>query len=183
MLNKSCFRKAGWLLVLGGLCTSPAWAHHGGGTFDANKCFVFKGKVRQVAWANPHAWIYVNVEKPGGATELWGFEFGSVGGLARAGFRPSDFPQGTPLTITAYSNRDIEKHTGSANRLILPDGRDVAGSEIAGTAPAGGPPGGAPRAGGAGAPPGAAPGAGGPPAGGPPGGGRRGGSANCTDYK
>jgi len=156
--------------MLGGLCTSTAWAHHGGGTFDANKCFVFKGTVRQVAWANPHAWIYVNVDKPGGGTELWGFEFGSVGGLARAGFRPSDFPQGTPLNITAYANRDIEKHTGSANRLILPDGRDVAGSEIAGTAPAGGPPG-------------AARGAGGPPAGGPPGGGRRGGAANCTDYK
>jgi hypothetical protein len=118
-----------------------------------------------VAWANPHAWIYLQVEKPAGASELWGFEFGSVGGLARAGFRPSDFPQGLKITVTAYANRDMQKHTGSANRLILPDGRDVAGSEIAGTAPAG-------------APPGA-----GPQGAGPPGGGARRGTSNCPDYK
>ena len=133
--------------MLGGLCTSTAWAHHGGGTFDANKCFVFKGKVRQVAWANPHAWIYVTVEKPGGSSELWGFEFGTVSGLARAGFRPSDFAQGTPLTVTASANRDVKVFTASANRLILPDGRDVSGGGIAGTAPSGGPPGGAARCG------------------------------------
>ena len=142
MRRTSLSRKAGWLLMLS-ICTSTAWAHHGGGTFDANKCFVFKGTVRQVAWANPHAWLYVQVEKPGGATELWGFEFGTVGGLSRAGFRPSDFAQGTQVSVTAYANRDMTKRTGSANRLILPDGRDVTGAGIAGTAPAGGPPPGA----------------------------------------
>jgi hypothetical protein len=165
MSRNSSSRKAGWLLVLG-LCLSPAWAHHGGGTFDAKKCFVFKGTVRQVAWANPHAWIYVTVDKPGAASELWGFEFGTVGSLARAGFRPSDFPQGTKVTVTAYANRDLSKHTGSANRIILPDGRDVGGVEIAGTAPAGA------------APQGAA-----PPAGGPPGAGYARRSTNCPDYK
>src|SRR5450631_4379156 len=122
MRNHSSGKKAGWLLLLG-LCTSTAWAHHGGGTFDATKCYVFKGTVRQVAWANPHAWLYVQVQKPAGASELWGFEFGSVGGLSRPGFRPSDFSQGTKVTVTAYANRALEKHTGSANRLILPDGR------------------------------------------------------------
>jgi hypothetical protein len=181
-MRKDSIRKAGLLVALG-LCTSPAWAHHGGGTFDANKCFNFKGEVRQVAWANPHAWLYVTVQKPSGGTELWGFEFGSVGGLSRAGFRPSDFAQGTKVSITAYSNREVEKHTASANRVVLPDGRDVGGAEIAGTAPAGAPPAGAPPAGaggppGAGAPPGGPPGAGAPP----PGGGRRN-AANCTDYQ
>jgi hypothetical protein len=167
MRKNSSSKVAGWLLLLS-ICTPTAWAHHGGGTFDANKCFVFKGTVRQVAWANPHAWIYVQVEKPAGASELWGFEFGTVGGLSRAGFRPSDFAQGTKVTVTAYANRDIEKHTGSANRLILPDGRDVTGAGIAGTAPAGAPPG-----------PGGPPGAGGPP----PGAGSAQPSATCPDYK
>jgi hypothetical protein len=161
-------KKAGWLLVLS-ICTSTAWAHHGGGTFDPTKCFAFKGTIRQLAWANPHAWLYVQVQKGEGESELWGFEFGTVGGLSRAGFRPSDFAIGTKISVTAYANRDLTKHTGSANRLILPDGRDVAGAGIAGTAPAGAPPG-------AGGPP---PGAGGPPLAGagsaPP--------ANCPDYK
>ena len=138
MRSNSQVKKAGWLLALS-FCASTAWAHHGGGTFDANKCFVFKGAVRQVAWANPHAWLYVQVDKPQGGSELWGFEFGSVGGLSRAGFRPSDFAQGTKVSLVAYSNRDVVKHTASANRLILPDGRDVTGAGIAGTAPAGAP--------------------------------------------
>jgi hypothetical protein len=167
MRNESSSRKVGWLLVLS-LCTSTAWAHHGGGTFDANKCFNFKGTVRQVAWSNPHAWIYVQVEKGQGASELWGFEFGTPSGLSRAGFRPSDFLEGTKVSVTAYANRDLQRHTGSANRLILPDGRDVSGSGIAGTAPAGSSPGA-----------GAAPGAGGPP----PGAGPSRPAANCPDYQ
>jgi hypothetical protein len=79
----------------------------------------------------------VEVQKPAGGSELWGFEFGSISGLSRAGFRPSDFAIGTKVTVTGYANRNPEKHTGSANRLKLPDGRDVGGAEIAGTAPAG----------------------------------------------
>jgi hypothetical protein len=173
MRNRISSRKEAGLLLALGLCTSTAWAHHGGGTFDATKCFVFKGTVRQVAWANPHAWLYVQVDKPGSASELWGFEFGTVSGLSRAGFRPSDFAGGTKVSVTAYSNREMEKHTGSAHRLILPDGRDVSGGAIAGTAPAG-----APR--GAGGPP---PGPGSPlDSGGPaPSGGPL--STNCPEYK
>ena len=159
MRNEFSSKKPGWLLVLS-LCTSTAWAHHGGGTFDANKCFVFKGTIRQVAWVNPHAWIYVQVEKPGGASELWGFEFGAFGGLMRAGFKQSDFAQGTKLTVTAYANRAVEKHTGSATKVILADGRQAGGGDIAGTAPAAD-----------------APGPGGPPGVGP----AR--SANCPEYK
>lgn len=133
----SLFKRVGWLSVLC-VCTSTAWAHHGGGTFDAKRCFVFKGTVKQVAWANPHAWLYVQVDKPGGASELWGFEFGTVSSLSRAGFRPSDFAIGTKVTVTGYGNRKPEKHTGSAHRLVLPDGREVGGADVAGTAPAGG---------------------------------------------
>src|ERR1035441_10521357 len=96
-------KKAGWLLELR-ICTSTAWAHHGGGTFGPTKCFAFKGMIRQVAWANPHAWLYVQVQKGEGESELWGFEFGTVGGLSRAGFRPSDFAIGTKVSVTAYAN-------------------------------------------------------------------------------
>lgn len=162
MLKVSSMKKLIGLLALS-VCAMPVWAHHGGGTFDATKCFNFKGTVRQVAWANPHAWLYVQIEKPTGQSELWGFEFGTVGGLSRAGFRPSDFAIGTKVSVTAYANRDVEKHTGSANRLILPDGRDVTGAGIAGTAPAGAPP------------PVGVPGAGVPPPGAAP--------TNCVDYK
>jgi hypothetical protein len=138
MRKYSVGKKISLVLALG-LCTSTAWAHHGGGTFDANKCFVFKGTVRQVAYVNPHAWIYVQVDTPGAASELWGFEFGGLGGLVRAGVKDTDFGKGTKVTVTAYANRAVEKHTASANKVILGDGRQVGGSDIAGTAPAGTP--------------------------------------------
>lgn len=133
----------GWSLVLC-VCSSAAWAHHGGGTFDPKKCFTFQGTVRQVAWVNPHAWIYVEVPKAGAKDELWGFEFGSIPGLVRLGFRPSDFAIGTKVNVTAHVNREIEKHTGSARQLILPDGRTLKGQDVAGATqvgPAGGAPG------------------------------------------
>ena len=136
MRNHSLSRKIGWLLGLS-LCSSAAWAHHGGGTFDANKCFVFKGTVRQLAWVNPHSWIYVQVEKPSGTSELWGFEFGGLAGLLRAGLKDADFGKGSKVVVTAYANRDISKHTASAEKVVLADGRQTGGGDIAGTAPAG----------------------------------------------
>jgi len=119
------------------LCTSTAWAHHGGGTFDANKCFVFKGTVRQLAWVNPHSWIYLEVEKPDGTQEAWGFEFGGLAGLLRAGLKDADFGKGSKVVVTAFANRDVSKHTASAEKVVLADGRHVGGGDIAGTAPAG----------------------------------------------
>ena len=130
------------LLGIASIGVTPASAHHGGGSFDPNKCFVFKGTVRQLAWANPHSWIYVQVSKADRTNELWGFEFGTVSGLARAGFRPTDFPTGTKVTVTAHVNRMPGRHTGSSSKLVLPDGRVIGGAEALGSVP-GGAPGGA----------------------------------------
>ena len=121
------------LLATLSLGAAPATAHHGGGTFDPNKCYIFKGAVRQLAWTNPHSWIYVQVTKANGQSELWGFEFGSVSGLARAGFRPSDFPAGTKVTVTAHVNRNPARHTGTSSRLVMANGRVVGGPEATGT--------------------------------------------------
>lgn len=117
--------------------TPVAWAHHGGGTFDPNRCFVFQGTVRQLAWTNPHSWIYVQVPRPNGTPELWGFEFGTISGLARAGLRPSNFKIGTQVTVTAHVNRDRTKHTGASSTLVLPSGRVVGGAGVQGTVPSG----------------------------------------------
>lgn len=124
-------------LVVTGLGVPPASAHHGGGTFDPNRCFVFQGTVRQLAWTNPHSWIYVTVPRSNGASELWGFEFGTIAGLARAGLRPSNFPAGTRVTVTAHVNRDRTRHTGASSRLVLPDGRVIGGADAQGTVPRG----------------------------------------------
>ena len=129
---KSGWRTLSWLIAMG-LGATPASAHHGGGDFDPNKCFVFDGTVRQLAWTNPHSWIYVQANKSDGSNQLWGFELGTISGLARSGFRPSDFPIGLKVTLTAHVNRDPNRHTGSASKLVLPDGRTVGGAEALGS--------------------------------------------------
>ncbi len=124
-------------LVVSGLGAPPVSAHHGGGTFDPNRCYVFQGTVRQLAWTNPHSWIYVTVPRANGASELWGFEFGTISGLSRAGLRPNNFPAGTRVTVTAHINRDRTRRTGASSRLVLPDGRVVGGADAQGTVPTG----------------------------------------------
>jgi hypothetical protein len=131
---KSVGRSIACSLLTLSVCTSTAWAHHGGGTFDPNKCYVFQGVIRQMAWANPHAWIYIDVPKAGKA-ELWGYELGTVSGLARAGFKRADFAQGQKVNVTAHVNRTQGKHTGSSSKLVLADGRIVGGPGASGTAP------------------------------------------------
>lgn len=121
------------LVLASTLGASSATAHHGGGTFDPSKCYMFKGTMRGIAWANPHSWIYVDVEK-GNAKELWGFELGTIGGLSRLGFRPADFAKGTPVTVKANINRTAGKRTGTSNQTVLSGNRVVGGAEASGTA-------------------------------------------------
>jgi len=139
MFNASSRAKLGWAtlswLAAASLGVLPASAHHSGGAFDPNKCFVFKGTVRQLAWANPHSWIYLLVPRPDGSTELWGFEIGTIDTLASEGFRPSDFSRGTKVTVAAHANRDPGKHTGSSSRLVLPNGRVIGGAPAGGGQP------------------------------------------------
>lgn len=108
------------------LLASMAWAHHSPVGFDPNKRFIFAGKVREFAWINPHAYIYVDVMKGDGSTELWGFEVGSPNTLDREGWQRDDFKPGTQLTIYGSAARN-SKRNALLSRVILPDGREFKG--------------------------------------------------------
>ena len=49
------------------------------------------GKVVEMRWSNPHAWIYLDVTT-NGKTERWAFETGGANGLFRRGWRKEDLP-------------------------------------------------------------------------------------------
>ena len=44
-------------LVVSVLCTAPAFAHHGAGTFDLSKSVTFTGKLTRIELVNPHSWL------------------------------------------------------------------------------------------------------------------------------
>lgn len=70
------------------LAAAPAIAHHAfAAEFDEKKPITLTGKVVEMRWSNPHAWIYLDVAGPGGKSERWAFETGAANGLFRRGWR------------------------------------------------------------------------------------------------
>jgi hypothetical protein len=47
-------------------CATPAFAHHGGGSFDLTKSVTFTGVLTKIELINPHSWIYFEVKEADG---------------------------------------------------------------------------------------------------------------------
>lgn len=110
------------------------------------------GTVEKWQWANPHSWLYLRVEKADGSQEVWGFEAGSTGMMARSGWNAADMKAGDKVTVSAAPER-TGSHIGLLNQVELPDGRVLksgfgpppgAGAPPPGATPPGAPPPGAP---------------------------------------
>ena len=105
------------------LAAVPAIAHHAfAAEFDADKPIKITGKVVEMRWSNPHAWIYLDVAGASGKTERWAFETGAANGLFRRGWRKEDLPAGTVLVIQGWQARN-GSNTANAGSITFPDGR------------------------------------------------------------
>src|SRR5512145_3165954 len=105
------------------LAAVPAIAHHAfAAEFDADKPIKLTGKVVEMRWSNPHAWIYLDVAGANGKTERWAFETGAANGLFRRGWRKEDLPAGTVLVIQGWQARN-GSNTANAGSITFPDGR------------------------------------------------------------
>ena len=87
-------------LVLG--LGSSIYAHHSMAGFDRNKTVMLTGTVRQFKWANPHAWIELEVPTEKGTVDIWNVEMTSPGVLVRAGWKSITVKPGDKVTITAH---------------------------------------------------------------------------------
>jgi hypothetical protein len=133
-------------LCLVGTAAPLAFAHHAANNFDRTKNYLFKGTVKKWLWVNPHAWLYIDVTKADGSTELWGFETAGTNSLARAGWSADAMKTGDKLTVYGSPDR-TGIHNGSLNKVVLTSGREL--TIVLGPPPsAGGPPaGGGPNVG------------------------------------
>jgi hypothetical protein len=105
------------------LAAASASAHHSfAAEFDETKPIKLSGKVIEMRWSNPHAWIYLEVTGQDGKPEKWAFETSAANGLFRRGWRKEDLPAGTVLTIDGWLARNGSK-TVNAGSILLPDGR------------------------------------------------------------
>jgi hypothetical protein len=110
-----------------GLAASPTSAHHSAAPFEMTKNITVSGTVERWVWSNPHCWLYIRAVKADGTQQIWGFEAGSSGMLARNGWNSADMKPGDKVSVTAHPSRDgrtvgLISTVKLANGKVLGDG-------------------------------------------------------------
>jgi len=99
----------------------PSQAHHSfAAEFDASKLIV----VTNVAWMNPHVYIWVDVSDSAGTVTNWAVESAAPNYLVRLGWTKQTLKAGDTVTIWAYAAKDRTK-LAKTDVVTLPDGRYV----------------------------------------------------------
>jgi len=103
--------------------TPPGLAHHSSAMFDQTKTVTLEGVVKKWELTNPHSWLWVDVTGKDGKVVTWGFEAEGPSTLQRAGIRPSDFKEGTKITITGNPMRNGDPAAIWLNAVRASDGK------------------------------------------------------------
>jgi hypothetical protein len=116
-------------LVLGiglAIVSSQVDAHQSfAAEFDAAKPFELTGAVTRVVWANPHAWLYVDVVDA--ATQKvtnWAVELNSPNALMRAGWTRNTLSVGDVITVEGSLAKDGSP-TGNARSVVTSAGKKL----------------------------------------------------------
>ncbi len=100
---------------------STALAHHSFAVFDRTKKLTLTGTVKEFQWANPHAWIQVDVPGDKGQSTEWGVECGSPNMMARTGWKKTTLKAGDRITVIVNPLLD-GRTNGSLVTATLADG-------------------------------------------------------------
>jgi len=104
---------------------STASAHHAcAAEFDREQPVSLRGRVTEMRWANPHAWIYIDVTNDDGTVVNWALETRAANNLIRLGWRREDLPAGTELVVEAFRARNGTP-TASIDSVTFADGRSL----------------------------------------------------------
>ena len=103
----------------------PVVAHHAfSAEFDANAPVTLKGPVVKIEWINPHAWIHMDNQLPGGKTEAWMVEGGTPNTLQRNGIMRDSIKIGTVIVVSGYKAKDGRMRANGRD-ITFPDGRTL----------------------------------------------------------
>ena len=104
----------------------PITAHHSlAAEFDVTRMVTVTGAITNMRWTNPHSWLHVDVKNARGQVEKWEIEFSSPNSLYRRGWRRTDLPPKSIVTVVGYPSRDKTAKVLSATDVKLPDGRTL----------------------------------------------------------
>jgi hypothetical protein len=124
----------GTLLLTGLLSSYAVYAHHSAAGIDRGKTVTVEGTVKQFKWANPHAWLDLEVANSKGGTDIWSLEMTSPAILVGAGWKATTLKAGDKVKVSAtpFKNGDPG---GIFISVTLADGKTL-GQRGQGPAPA-----------------------------------------------
>ena len=118
--------RAGYALLASALVFgvgAPLSAHHSfAAHYDMQKPITVQGTIFQVRLSNPHSWFYLDAKDAGGKVARWAFEAGTPSGMIRNGYKASELPPGTAVTITGFPARDSQ-NVGMLRQLTTAAGK------------------------------------------------------------
>jgi hypothetical protein len=112
------------IAVLLSIAASTAAAHHGFGTFDMDAEVRITGTVTDLAFVNPHSWLYLDVADSDGQVVPYRCEMRSATTLRRSGWSPDMFPVGERITIEGSPDRN-EPHACYVSTVTFDDGSSI----------------------------------------------------------
>jgi hypothetical protein len=111
------------MVLVFSVCT-PLRAHHSfAAHYDMQKAITIQGSLVGVRLSNPHSWFYLDVKEADGTMSRWSFEAGTPSGMIRNGYKQTELPAGTVVTITGFQARDHSQKVGMLRQLTTADGR------------------------------------------------------------
>ena len=120
-------KRAGYAGLVWGLLVAagaPLSAHHSfAAVYDMSNQVTVQGTIVQVRLTNPHSWFFLDVKEPDGKVTRWAFEAGTPSGMIRNGYKASELPPGTVVTIRGARARDLSQNAGMLQQLTTPGGK------------------------------------------------------------
>ena len=108
------------LLAAGGL----APAHHSTAPFDMTREATINGVVTKFYWANPHAYIYLEVDATDGV-QHWAIEIESPNLLRNQGWTKETLKSGDKVICKGARARDPQTYSMKCFQVELSDGRKL----------------------------------------------------------
>lgn len=99
-------------------------AHHGIANFNLNIDVGISGTISDIAFVNPHSWIYVDVAQADGTTSNWKCELRAATVLRRSGWSKEMFEIGSAVTITGSPDR-FEDNTCYMSTIQFANGNSM----------------------------------------------------------
>ncbi len=110
-------------LALSGIGSSAS-AHHGNANFDLSKQLTLTGTIVEMAFVNPHSYLYMDVKDERGNVAAWRCEMRAATALRRSGWTPEMFKAGQMLTVIGSPSRQ-EPHTCYVSTIEFPNGSEA----------------------------------------------------------